>query len=160
MVLCGWRGPNMPYASIVGIYRSLLLALGLLCCVLGVWGSVVCPAALKQALDEEKYKGSSVQAANVLTPLFLTLVLFMVTLSVAFVAPFLKSLDIPEACCIILKSCASGLSAGIFLILCLSLVALLGLVDSFQHRVNRAETETRMRERFMMGTRIRNDEKK
>lgn len=160
MVFCGLRGPNMPYTSILSIYRSLLLGIGILCCVLGVWGSVVCPAALKRARDEEKYKGAATEASNVLTPLFLALVLFLATLVIVFVAPFLKGVDIPGTLRATLKVCASGLSAGIFFILCLALSALLGLVDTFQHLVNRAETETDMRARFMMGHRIKDDAKK
>lgn len=159
VVLCGLRGPNMPYASIVSIYRSLLLALGILACVLGAWGSIVCPAALKRARDEEKYKGAAAEAANVLTPLFLALVLFMVTLCIACIAPFLQGLDLPGFLRVILKAIASGFAAGIFFLLCLALFALMELVDTFQHVVNQAETKTGMRARFMMGHRVRNDKK-
>ena len=160
MAACGSRGPNMPYASIVSIYESLLLALGVLCCVLGLWGSVICPTALKRARDPDHYKGAGVHASEVLTPLFLSLVMFLGTLFTAVCAPFLKSLNISGLWRVVIKASAAGLSGGIFFVLCSAVFGLMGLVDTFQHIVSRTETETRMKARFMMGTRIKKEEKK
>lgn len=157
MVFCALRGPNMQSSSILSIYRSLLLGIGILCCVLGVWGSTVYPDALKRAGDEEQYKGSAAQAANVLTPLFLSLVLFLLTFGVSFVAPFLQGADIPGSFRVILKALASGVSAGIFFVLGATLLALAGFVDTMQHIANQEETKTDMRARLMLGTRIRDD---
>lgn len=155
LMFCTLRGPNMPYASILSIYRSLLLALGILACVLWTWGNAVCSAALKKAKDEEKYKGAANEASEALTPLFCALGLFLATLGILFVAPFLKEFDIPEMLCTVLKACASWFSLVIFFVISLILYDLGDHVNTLQHLVNRAETETDMRARFMLGHRIK-----
>lgn len=161
MVFCSLHGPNMPYASILNIYRSLSLALGILCCVLGAWGGIVCPAALKMARDEEKYKGASAVSAKVLSPLSLALGLFVVTLCIAYFAPFLNGYEIHGMLRVILKSCALGLSAGILFAVCRCFTSLLEVVGTLQELVNRAEIETDMKAGFMRcATRIKDSKKK
>lgn len=154
VLLCGSRGPRLPYASIISLYESLLLSLGVLCCVLGIWGSVICPAALKRASDPERYRGAGAHASEVLTPLFLSLALFTGVTLIVFCAPLLRGLNLSWGMRLVIKSFAAGLSGGIFFVLCSAVFGLMGLVDTFQSIVTRTETETKMKARFMMGHRV------
>lgn len=160
MAVCGSRGPNMPYSAIVGLYDSLLLALGVLCCVLGVWGSFLCPAALKRACDPDRCEGSGKHASEVTMPLSGLLVLFLLSLFIAISAPILKTLNISDTPRAVIKACAAGLSVGIFFVLCSAMFGMIGLVDTFQRIVNHMELETKMRARSMnVATRIRDNKK-
>ena len=151
ILFCFCCGYAMSYESLMKAYESLLVASGTLFGIFGLWVGILKPDYLKRSLDPNKYKNVSKQSNDITKLLFYSLFVFLIMLCVVFIAPFLKSSNLPCIFRAIIKCLSAGIAAGIFFVLLWEIFITMSQIEGFQSLISRNAVLTDMRERFMTG---------
>lgn len=155
VVFCSRCGTKLSFEAHIKIYDTLLTASGILFGVFGLWVSVLYPSILEKSLNEsgkiENPQNISLKANQLLEPMFISLLLFLIMIFVEFIAPFIKALDVSFDTRKLLKCISSGTASIIFIILIYSIIGAMDQTEAFQSLVAKNAVLSDMKKRFMSG---------
>ena len=154
-VSCAYLGDKLLFDVHIKIYETLLTASGILFGVFGLWVSILYPGILSKSLNESgktETQASISSAANqLLGPMFISLLLFLIMVSIIFLAPFIRGMALPGVIRTFTKCASAGISGLMFLILLNSIFQAMNQTEAFQALITRNATSADMKNRLMSG---------
>ena len=155
VAFCSRWGAKLPFDTHIKIYDTLLTASGILFGVFGLWVSVLYPSILEKSLNEsgktENPLNISRKADQLLRPMFISLLLFLIMVFVEFIAPFIRASGLSSNIRMLLKCISAGTASIIFIILIYSIIGAMNQTEAFQSLVTRNAVLSDMKRRFMSG---------
>lgn len=157
VLFCFHMGAKISFDAHMKIYDTLLTISGILFGVFGLWVSILYPGILEKSLEESGKTEIPAEISNrsnqLLRPMFISLFLFLVMVSVIFLAPFLQALDLSQNIRSLMKCISASMAGLVFLVLVDSILQSMDQTEAFQSLITHNATFADMKNRFMAGIR-------